>query len=329
METLCVHMPEPRNLQLVKRELELKDDEVLVKTYQSSICDADLRAWQGLLIPDDLPPDCFPWMGHEGGGVVVALGKKVREFEVGDKVMLFGPHNGMSTYFKSKVHNLFKAPEGLDMEIACLAEPICVGMFGVFESGVKLGDTVVVAGLNFQGLIAVEGLKKSGAEKLIAVDYSNAHLEMAKSRGADVLINTTKENAMEAILDLTNGQGVDVAYHSCGYWNPLTEDYYNLCIDVTRDEGIVASVPDMMAPIKVNLHRFHHHAMDVRFPAFMHHGPEFRKQRFARLMNPVVQGMIDIKSLITGSYPLSKIDEAMKIYNEDLDQVKILITPES
>jgi L-iditol 2-dehydrogenase len=320
-------MPESGNLQLVKRQLELADDEVLVRTYQSSICDADLRAWQGLFIPGDLPPNCFPWMGHEGGGEVVEVGRKVREFEVGDKVMLFGPDNGMSTYFKSKVSHLFKAPAGLDMEIACLAEPICVGMFGALESGVKLGDTVVVAGLNFQGQIAVEVLKKSGAQKLIAVDYSDAHLDLAKKHGADVVINTTKENAREAILDLTNGRGVDVAHHSCGYWNSRTEEYYNLCLDVTRDEGIVASVPDMMSPITVNLHRGHHHALDIRFPAFMHHGPEFRLRRIERLMNPIVKGMVDIRSLITGSYPLSQIDEAMKRFNTDSDQIKILITP--
>jgi len=328
VKTTCVHMPRPGVLQLVERDLTLEEDEVLVKTYQSSICDADLRAWQGQFIPDDIPPNCFPWMGHEGGGEVVEVGSKVREFKVGDKVMLFGPDNAMSTYFKAKVQNLYKVPDGLDMELACLAEPICVGVFGVMDSGVKLGDTVVVAGLNFQGLIAVEGFKKSGAEKVIAVDYSDAHLEMAKKRGADVTINTTKENAKEAILELTRGRGVDLAYHSCGYWNPRTEEYYNLCIDVTRDEGTVASLPDIMSPIRVNLHRFHHHAMEVRFPAFMHHGPEFRMRWIPRLLNPVIKGMLDIKSLITASYPLSKIEEAMQKYNDDPDQVKILIKPD-
>lgn len=328
MQATCVNMPEPGKLKVVNRALELKEDEVLVKTYQSSICDADLRAWQGLYIPNDLPPTCFSWMGHEGGGEVVEIGSKVREFEVGDKVMLFGPDNSMSNYFKAKVQHLHKAHPGLDMELACLAEPICVGMFGVVESGIKLGDTVVVAGLNFQGQIAVQGLKQSGAAKLIAVDYNDSHLELARKFGADVTINTQKENASEIILELTGGLGVDLTFHSCGYWNPLSEQYLNLCIDVTRDEGIVNSIPDLMAPLNVNLHRFHHHAMDVRFPAFMHHGPEFRMRRIDRLMNPIVQGMIDIKSLITGSYPLSRIDEAMKQFNDNPDEIKILIIPD-
>ncbi|WP_134703839.1 zinc-binding dehydrogenase [Ammoniphilus sp. YIM 78166] len=328
METKCVHMPKPGDLQLVSRNLSLQEDEVLVKTVQSSICDADLRAWKGLFIPSDLPPTCFPWMGHEGGGVVVEVGSKVREFQVGDQVMVFGPDNSISTYFKSKVQHLHKVPEGLDMKLACLGEPICVGMYGVYQSGVELGDTVVVAGLNFQGQMAVEGLKKKGAETLIALDYSDAHLELAKQRGADIVINTQKEDAKEAILDLTKGKGVDVAYHSCGYWNPHAESYFDLCLDVTRDEGIFVSIPDIMAPINVNVHRFHHHSIQARFPAFMHRGPEFRMRWISRLMNPVAKGMIDIDSLITGSYPLSQIEEAMRDFNENLDHIKILVIPD-
>ena len=328
MDVKCVQMPEPFKLELVNKKLILADDEVLVETFQSSICDADLRAWQGKYIPEDLPPTCFPWPGHEGGGTVLEVGNKVKDFKVGDKVMLFGPNNSMADYFKAPEQLLYKAPEGLDMEIASLGEPICVGMLGVFESGVQLGDVVVVAGLNFQGMIGVQGLKKCGAEKLIAIDYSDSHLELAKDLGADIIINTKKENAKDVVLELTKGKGVDVCLHSCGYWNPHQEEYYNLCIDITKDRGIVASVPDMMSPITVNLHRFHHHSMDVRFPAVMHRGVEFRKQWTDRLMNPIVKGMIDIKPLITGKYPLSKVQEAMKDFNDNLDHIKIVITPD-
>lgn len=327
MDVKCVHMPEAFTLDLVNKKITLEEDEVLVKTYQSSICDADLRAWQGQYIPDDLPPMCFPWPGHEGGGVVVEVGKKVKDFQVGDNVMLFGPCNSMADYFKAQENLIYKAPEGLDMEIASLGEPICVGMLGIVESGIQIGDIAVVAGLNFQGFIGVQGLKKSGAEKVIAIDYSDSHLKLAKKLGADITLNTTKDNVKDILFELTKGKGVDVCLHSCGYWNPRAEEYYNLCIDITRDQGYVASMPDIMSPIKVNLHRFHHHSINVRFPAFMHRGVEFRKQWTDRLMNPIVKGMIDIKSLITGRYPLSKIQDAMQDYNDNLDHIKIIIIP--
>lgn len=322
----CTYLSNPMEIKLVERELKLEDNEVLVKTHRSSVCDADLRAWKGLYMPEDLPS--FATIGHEGGGTIVEIGSKVTDFKVGDMVMAFGPHNLLSNYFKAPVQNLHMVPEGLDMDIACLGEPACVGMYGVFCSGVRLGDTVLVAGLNFQGQIGVEGLKKMGASMLIAVDYSDAHLDLAKKHGADIIINTKREDAKKILMELTGNKGVDVSFHSCGYWNPRSEEYFNLCIDTTRDEGIISSIPDIMSPIKVNTHRLHHHAMDLRFSAVMHHGPEFRKRWVPRLMQPIVKGLIDIKSLITDIYPLSRIDEAFVKFNEDEDQIKIYIDPD-
>lgn len=325
LRTKAVYLSGMKQLEIINRDLLLDDDEVLVKTEQASICDADLRAWSGMHMPEDLPS--FSFIGHEGGGEVVEVGKKVKEFKVGDKVMAFGPLNTFSEYFKGKEENLIKAPEGLDMEIACLGEPTCVGLYGIYHSGVQLGDTVLVAGLNYQGLLAVEGLKKRGADKVIAVDYSDKHLQLAKNCGADIILNTDSHNVREEIRELTRGRGVDVTFHSCGYWNPRTEEYFNLCVDVTRDEGIMSSIPDIMSPIKANLHRLHHHAIEIRFSALMHHNPEYLKQWVPKLMQPVVKEMFDIKSLITGSFPLTEVNQAMKTFSDDEDQVKILLKP--
>lgn len=55
----------------------------IVKTYQTSVCDADLRAFQGQYMPEDLPS--FKWIGHGGGGEIVTVGPGVREFKPGGK----------------------------------------------------------------------------------------------------------------------------------------------------------------------------------------------------------------------------------------------------
>lgn len=327
MHVLAATLNGTKNLALEEKELSLAEDEVLVRTHSSSICDADLRAYLGMDMPEDLPS--FKTIGHEGGGTVVAIGAKVREYKEGDKVMLFGPHNSFADHFKSKVQNVHPAPEGLDMDIAALGEPTAVGVFGVFESEVQLGDTIVVAGLNYQGLIAVQGLKKKGASKLIAVDYSDAHLDLAANRGADVLVNTERDDALEAVLEETGGDGADLCFHSCGYWNPRAEEYFNLCADATRDEGRIVSLPDMMSPITAKLHRVHHHAMDIKFPAVMHHGPEFRFRWVPRLMRPVVDGTINVRDLITAEFSLDQVVEGMELFREDQDQVKVVLRPES
>jgi L-iditol 2-dehydrogenase len=312
------------DIKMDSRDIALADNEILVKTAQASVCDADLRFQAGLSWPHDLPP--FEWPGHEGGGFVAEVGRRVTKFKAGDRVMLFGLDGSWSSHFKSPEKNLHKAPEGLSDTIAFMGEPVAVGMYGIFSSGVQLGDDACVSGLNFQGLMAVQGLKQRGARRVIAVDYSEKHLQLAKELGADVLINTTKEDAIAHVRDLTDGKGVDVSYHSCGYWNPRAEEYFNIAIEVVRDEGIVTSVTDIMAPIKANLHRLHHHAIDMRFPAIMHHSPAFRDQWVQRVLRPVVDGYIDIEKLITARFPLGSASEAMELFKQDEDQVKIVLT---
>jgi len=307
-----------------ERNVELEDHEILIKTVQASICDADLRYASGMDWPNDLPP--FDWPGHEGGGIVVDVGAKVRKVAPGDRVMLFGLDGCWARHFKSPERNIFKAPDGLSDVAAFMGEPVAVGMYGVFASGIELGDDVAVSGLNFQGLIAIQGLKARGARRIIAIDYSDKHLQMAKDLGADVLINTTRDNAISAVRDLTSGTGVDLSYHSCGYWNPRAEEYYDIALEIARDEGIVTSVTDIMSRINVNLHRAHHHALDIRFPAIMHHAPAFREQWVQRVLRPVVDGFVNIEKLVTGSFPLEKASEAMELFKNDEDQVKILLT---
>lgn len=338
MKANCVRMAEPGRLELAERELLLDEDEVLVETAQASICDADLRAWKGMSIPEDLPDGIFEYPGHEGSGTVVDVGAKVREYEPGDRVMLFGPNNSFASHFKAPVESLQPAPDGLDLNLASLGEPACVGIYGVFQSGVQPGDDVLVAGLNFQGQIAVEGLKKKGAATVIAVDHREPRLEVAKERGADVVLNSeiddvsavieehTQYNADDDASGHVSGDaGVDVGFHSCGYWNPHGEEYFNLTVRQTRDEGIVVSIPDMFGTIEADLHHIHHHGMEARFPNLMHHGPEFLDRWVPRLMKPVVNDTLDIGSLVTQTYTISDANDAMKRYAEDESQIKIAI----
>ncbi|WP_435181369.1 zinc-dependent alcohol dehydrogenase [Halorussus sp. AFM4] len=340
MDVTSVRMPEPGSLEIIERDIDVGEDEVLVETARASICDADLRAWKGMSIPEDMPDGVFEYPGHEGAGTVVETGRRVTKFKEGDRVMLFGPNNSFSSHFTAPVESLQPAPDEVSMEIASLGEPACVGIYGVFQSGVQPGDDVLVAGLNFQGQIAIEGLKKKGASQVIAVDYREPRLEMAENRGADIVLNTetddvpsrieehTRYNAEEDASGHQSGDaGVDVSFHSCGYWNPHQEEYFNLCVANTRDEGIVASIPDMMEPVTVDLHRIHHHGMDIRLPALMHHGPEFLDRWVPRLMKPIVTDVIEVESLITSEYSLSEVDEAMERYSNDESQVKIALDP--
>lgn len=319
------HLDGYRKVSVRSRDLgPLGDEEVLVQTHMASICDADLFCYlHGT--PTDYPS--FEWLGHEGGGTVVKVGAKVLEFAEGDRVMLFGPWASFAPFFKAPVRSLHKAPAGLAPDLASLAEPTCVGLYGVFQSGVQPGDTVAVVGLNYQGLLAVQGLKLKGAHRVIAVDYNEAHLALAKKLGADILLNTTREEARKAIWDLTEGQGLDVAFHSCGYWNPRGEEYVQLCVDTVRTDGVMLTIPDPLLKWDVLWHRIHHYGIDLRFAALMHKGHEFRHHWVPKLLKPVQSGQIDVRSLITARYKMEEMPAAMADFETNLDHVKIILEP--
>jgi len=172
---------------LTDRELELEETDILVKTHSASICLADVQIYKKGYYAEGTPLSFPLYPGHEGGGTVEKVGSRVDEFKPGDKVILMhdvragglGP-GGMATYFKAKAMDLVPVPEGMDMDLACLAETISPFVFVVQKCGVKLGDIVVVTGLNFIGQIVAQGVKKRGAYKVIVVDNNDFSTKFGK-----------------------------------------------------------------------------------------------------------------------------------------------------
>ena len=322
MKVNCIKLESERTLIWEERDLTPGEDEVLVRTEQTSICDADLRAYRGMHMPEDLPS--FDYIGHEGGGVVVQVGSKVREFKEGDRVSVYGPHNTFASHFRAKADNLHMIPDGMEMSMGCLGEPLYVGAYGAYEADPPLGSTVAAVGLNFQGLLAVQIFKKRGVGKLIAVDYSDKHLDIAKQFGADVCINTTKTDALAEVLELTGGKLCRTVFHSCGYWNPRFQEYFNLSRELTQDEGTLASVPDMMSPMtETSFHRIHHHAIEIKLPAAMHHSPAFRKIWVPRVMDMIMGAQLDVAPLLTGTFKIAEFISAMEDFDKNEDHVKV------
>jgi len=322
IETDAICLTGARKLERRKRVLEAGPNDVIVETTSASICDADLRAWRGLHMPGDLPS--FEWIGHEGGGHVIEVGANVTDFAIGDHVMCFGPNNSWARHFKAHSDTVLKSPSNLTAVTADLGEPTAVGLYAAMRANVQLGDRVAVIGLNYQGLLAVQALKRGGASELVAMDYSDRHLEIAKARGADKAINI-EASGLASAMELGH---FDIVFHSCGYWNPRAEEYFNLAIRLTRDEGHFVSVPDMMRSATVDLHRFHHHAIQVTFPALMHHNPNYLKIWTPRVLRPLATGQIDLDGLITGNCTLDTVEDAMHAFDTDLDHVKITIQPQ-
>jgi L-iditol 2-dehydrogenase len=322
---------------VVEREVDPAPDQILVKTHASSICLADIQMFRkGYYYPDI--KSTFPqYPGHEGGGTVVAVGSKIREWKEGDRVALMHdprpkeyklPQGGMADYFVVGPHDVIPVPDGMDMDLACLAETFHPFISVIFRSGVKLGDTVCVTGANFIGQIVAQGMKKSGALEVTVIDTRDFRLNLAKKLGADHIINSTKVDAYKEAMALTDEKGFDVVAQTAAYIDPTVEEYMNLATELVRPMGTLIFQGDFLHPVTLNdIHRWHHQSLDIRSLGWRHYTHQFIAMWSPACTRVLQHELVQVKPLITATYPLEKIEEAFKAADEDPDQLKIAIKP--
>jgi L-iditol 2-dehydrogenase len=299
-----------------------------VKTHLAGICGTDKNFWRGYIPTEttetgEKPKFDLPlWMGHEAGGTVVAVGEKVTQYQEGDKVISFAWLDTFADYFKAKPEQLQIVPEGLDMDIACLGEPIGCAMFSGLNSRVQLGDTVVVYGLGFAGQIIAQVCKKQGARRVIVVDVVQEKLDLAIKLGADIAINAAKEDAVSTVLRLTNGKGADVVVESAGVAQTI-----NACSASVRHNGTMVFYAWVTQPVTLNIGRWHDDSLYIVNTGLVHHTVQERQIWTGMAMRPIMEGLIDVSSLITHEYKLAEYEEAFKRADSDPLAIKVVFRP--
>jgi len=315
-----------RDIELIEKKLICCDAEVIVKNHLVGICGTDKMFYRGIL-PEKTaefrhdPVFPFP-LGHESGGSIVEVGAKVTDFAVGDKVIAFGWNNNFADYFVTPTWQLQPAPDGLDMDFVALGEPIACAMHSGLHCGVELGDTVLVLGGGFAGQIVAQCAKKKGAKTVIVADVLDGKLQLAKKLGADITLNLAKEDGAEIIFDLTNGVGVDVVVEAAG-----SADSYNLASKVVRHNGKFVFYSWVTQPVTLNISRWHDDGLEFINTCLVHHTWRERYVWAPKALRPVVEGMVDVRSLITNEFKLEEIKEAFYVADKDDSASKIILRP--
>ena len=276
-----------RSIQLIgprileEREMPMVRDpgagEVLVKVRAVGICGSDLHWYLDSRI--GLAQARYPQvLGHEPVAEVIGIGKDVRSFAVGDRVVLepnltcghceycmSGRHNNcphgeflgspqspgfFREYVTLPAHNAILVPPTLSDEQATLVEPLAVMMHILELIEIRLGDTVAILGSGPIGMLFAATARTAGAQRIFIADRVPHRLDLAKKMGADVTIHTERENFAEAVMDQTKGRGVDLAVDAAGDVGLI-----NLALEVTRPTGTVVLIGianELTSPI--NLH---------------------------------------------------------------------------
>jgi L-iditol 2-dehydrogenase len=339
MKTRSTTLEGIKKVNLIEREIEPAPDQILVKTHSASICLADIQMYRKgyyFYAKRNEKPNFPMFVGHEAGGTVVDVGSRVHEYKEGDRVILMHSARtsgtitpgGISDYWVAHPLDVVPVPEGMDMDLASLGETVCPFIFVVFRSGIKLGDTVAITGANFIGQIVAQGLKKSGALSVTVIDNREFRLSLAKKLGADYIINSTRVNAYEAAMELTGGKGFDLVAQTAAYIDPTVEEYMNLATEIVRPMGILVFQGDFLHSITIhNFQRWHHESLDIRSVAFRHYTSQEIQVWSPDCLKIMHHGLVQIKPLITSTFPLGKIEEAFKLADEDPDQLKVVLKP--
>ncbi|HBM76456.1 MAG TPA: L-threonine 3-dehydrogenase [Clostridiaceae bacterium] len=324
--TKAARLNNPYDIELFEKEITCGEDDIIVKNHLIGICGSDKSFYRGFLPPrtaEFRQDPKFPFLlGHESGGTVVAVGSKVSEFAVGDKVMSFGWNNNYAEYFSAKAFQLQPVPYDLDMDIASLGEPISCAMYSGLNSGVQLGDTVAVMGAGFAGQIIAQCAKKKGAHCVIVVDVLEGKLNLAKQLGADVVINSMEQDPVTAVKELTGGIGADVVIEAAG-----TAESFNSASELIKHNGRFVFYSWVTTPVTLNISRWHDDGIEFINTCLVHHTWHERFVWTPKALRPVAQGTINVKALITNEFKLSDIKAGFEMADKDDTAIKIVFRP--
>lgn len=324
--------------------------EAIVRTTAALICTSDVHTVKGALpVPDNRT------LGHESVGVIHALGSAVTGFTEGQRVAVnaitpcyqcaycqrgytsqcggaLGGYKytvqmdgNMAEYFvvPAAAANLAPIPDDLpDAKAVYACDMLSTGFMGVEHAYLRFGETVAVFAQGPVGLSATMGARLMGAGRIFAVEARPERQELARRFGADDIIDFTKGDPVEQVMDLTGGEGVDAAIEAFGF--PQT---FEACLRVTKAGGRVSNIgyhgenPD---PLRLPLDAFGLGMNDKAVHTGLCPGGSERMERLFRLMSA---GRIDPTPMTTHTFPFNDITTAFDLMSSKQDGIiKPLIT---
>ncbi len=209
------------------REEELdtpKENEILVETLYSGISHGTERLIYRGEVAEGLQLDSsiktvkgrFPFpvkYGYSNVGKVVEPGEKVSELQKGDVIFAFNPHE--TKYVISEKDGV-KLPADTSPLHAVFIASIETAINVVLDSGIKLGESVVIFGQGTVGLFITQLMMKSGADKVFTVDKIEKRRDISLKFGADFSFDPDIDDLPAAIMELTDGIGADVIIEASG-----------------------------------------------------------------------------------------------------------------
>jgi len=332
------------NLELRETSIPvIKPNEVLIEIIAAGICGTDIH----------IKHDLFPYyppviLGHEFSGKILEIGQEVTQFKPGDRVVGephtracgkcelcrtgniqicaekrspgWGIDGAFAKYLAFPEHLLHAIPDIISYEEGALIEPAANAVQDVLERGkVEPNDFVVVNGPGPIGLLSAMAARAGGAGTVVLVGTSSDRryrIPVAEKLGFDQFIIADEQDGIKAIEEMTNGRGADLVVEASGSARAIAAS-----VGMVRRLGRICQIGIVGKP-------------EIPFPwdlagwkgCTIYFNLSTGYTCWDRTIGLVASGKIDVKSLITHSYPLVEWEKAFEVV-ESQEAIKTLIIP--
>ena len=276
-------------------------DQVRIRLQGCGVCASNIPPFEGReWFTYPMGPGA---LGHEGWGIVDAVGAEVRGLAVGDRVAALS-QNAYADYDVAAASAVVKLPPNLAGQ-PFPAEPLGCAMNIHQRSGIRAGDTVAIVGIGFLGALLTRLATDAGA-RVIAISRRPFSLDIARRMGTSQTIPMDDHiKIIQQVKDLTGGQFCDVVIEAIGKQWPI-----DLAGELTRERGrLIIAGYHQDGPRQINMQLWNWRGLDVinaheRDPAVYLSG-------MRQAVDAVASGRLDPLPLFTHTYRLGDLAEAL------------------
>jgi threonine dehydrogenase-like Zn-dependent dehydrogenase len=319
-------------------------NEAIVRVHACSICGSDVHAYHG-----KHPRLTFPRiLGHEFAGEIVALGKAVEGYRVGDRVccdidfscgecgpcragrgnicerlrtMGFDRDGAYAEYAAVPDFNLYRLPDNVTYDQAAVVQVLGISYHAVADRvQAQPGEKIAVIGAGPIGLGAALIAQTFGAEVTIT-DVLDFRLAMARSLGIAHALDAREANLREQALALTGGHGFDKVVECVG---GLQERTVTDAVSMVKRGGritVVGTFPENRATIPIAYIK--DREIDLHFS-------RANFKAFAPCLALIASGKIDPERYVSHRFPLSRAADALKLLEaRSVEAHKIVLHPQA
>lgn len=257
-------------------------------------------------------------LGYCNVGKVVAVGRGVTEFQIGDRVASNGPH---AEYVCVPQNLVAKVPENVSDDEAAFTVIGSIGLQGIRNLNPQLGETIVVTGLGLVGLVTAQLLKANGCN-VIGIDFDQQKVNLAKEKGIIAINPATGIDPVSFVEENTDNVGADGVIITA---SAKGDEIIHQACQMSRKRGRII----LVGVIGMNMRRDDFYKKELSFQVSCSYGagrydeeyeqkghdyplPYVRwteKRNFMAILNAISNGGLDVKSLITEVVDLENFEE--------------------